>query len=249
MLSVFSNWDLASLIVIGLCAFLAGVAKTGIPALGIAVAALLAAFVPAKISIGLLLPFLIVGDTFAVLHYRQHADLSLLKRLLPHVFIGIGIGALILHLVTNSFVRPFLGGLLICLITLDLMRRRFRWDELHSNQFLAVAIGLLAGICTVIGNSAGPLMAIYFVLLGMPKYRLMGTAAWFFFVVNIFKLPVFVAINIITWETIALFLFLFPLTVFGSVIGVKLLKHTNQILFDRMIIAFAILAATWLIIS
>jgi len=70
-------------IVIALCAFLVGAAKTGIPGVGILPALLMAQVLPALGSTGMLLGLLILGDLFGAGYHRHNAQWSHMPRLLP----------------------------------------------------------------------------------------------------------------------------------------------------------------------
>ena len=48
---------------------------------------------------------------------------------------------------------------------------------------------MTAGFITLIANAAGPLMAIYLVAMRLPKMEYVGTAAVFFMLLNLFKVP------------------------------------------------------------
>ena len=41
----------------------------------------------------------------------------------------------------------------------------------------------------MIGNAAVPILTIYLLYMGYEKNKFIGTAAWFFLVVNLIKLP------------------------------------------------------------
>ena len=47
----------------------------------------------------------------------------------------------------------------------------------------------LAGSTTMIANAAGPVMTIYLLACRLPKFEFVGTAAWFFFAINLLKVP------------------------------------------------------------
>src|SRR5262245_42290503 len=80
-----------------LCAFRVGVAKTGVPGLGIFVVPLMALTVgDARRSAGWLLPLLCAADVFAVAYYRRHAQTTRLVSLAPWVAAGMIGGALAL---------------------------------------------------------------------------------------------------------------------------------------------------------
>ena len=52
-------------------------------------------------------------------------------------------------------------------------------DVPHSHVF-AWTMGLLAGVTTMMANAAGPIFVLYALAVGLPKYELVGTGAWFF---------------------------------------------------------------------
>ena len=66
----------------------------------------------------------------------------------------------------------------------------------HSRPF-AWALGLFAGVTTMMANAAGPLVALHCVAVEMPKFEVVGTLAWFFFIINLFKVPFSVWIGVI----------------------------------------------------
>ena len=76
-------------------ALLVGLSKTGLPGVSIPAILLMTEAYPhdARLSVGAILPLLLVGDVFAVAWYRRHADWNRLARLLPYVFVGMLPGA------------------------------------------------------------------------------------------------------------------------------------------------------------
>lgn len=65
--------DLTGWVVVSLCAVMVGLTKTGIPGFGILVVPLMAAVLPARSSVGVLLGILILADLFAVAYHRHNA--------------------------------------------------------------------------------------------------------------------------------------------------------------------------------
>jgi hypothetical protein len=49
-------------------------------------------------------------------------------------------------------------------------------------------MGLLVSATTMLANG-GSIMSLYALAVGLPKYELVGTNAWFFLTVNTFKVP------------------------------------------------------------
>src|SRR4026207_420598 len=72
--------------------FLLGVAKGGIKGLGAIISIITALVFGSKASTGIVMPLLIIGDTFAVFYYNRHARWHYLWKLMPWVCIGVLIG-------------------------------------------------------------------------------------------------------------------------------------------------------------
>jgi uncharacterized membrane protein YfcA len=60
---------------------------------------------PAKESTGTILLLLIVGDAFALVSYRRHADWRTIVRMAPAVVLGLVAGAVFLVVATDALVR------------------------------------------------------------------------------------------------------------------------------------------------
>ena len=86
-------------------------------------------------------------------------------------------------------------------------------------------MGIFAGFTTMVGNLAGAFSNIYFLAMRLPKNAFIGTAAWLFFIINIFKVP----FHIWFWQTINKASFftsleLMPFEIFGLISGVQIPK-------------------------
>ena len=163
-----------------LTAILVGVAKTGVSGMAILVVPLIAMVFPAKESVGALLPMLIAGDILAVIYYRQHAQWGQLVKLVPGVAVGMLVGGLFIGQLDNESMRNFLGGFVLLLLVLEGIARHLNLDKFKRLRTFVVLIGIMAGFGTTVGNSAGPIMGIYLIMMGLDKKQLMGTGAWFF---------------------------------------------------------------------
>lgn len=231
-------WLIAALV-----ALIVGVSKTALPGMGIVVVPMLAMVLPARQSVGALLPLLIAADIVALLLYRRHADVPLLLRLLVPTAFGIGAGLVLLRAADDATLRPFLGGLILALLALELVRRRAGWKNLpHAGWFTALT-GMATGFSTTVGNVAGPIMNLYLLSRGMDKGAFMGTIAWFFLVVNCAKVPLFATLGMINADTLRLDLLLLPLVLAGTFIGRRLLPVIPLALFERLILLLAALGA------
>ena len=72
----------------------------------------------------------------------------------------------------------------------------------------------------MVANAGGPVMSMYFLAARFPINRFLGTAAWFFFVVNVAKTPFSVSLGLISLDSLRLDLLLAPAVIFGALAGV-----------------------------
>lgn len=81
----------------------------------------------------------------------------------------------------------------------------------------------------MIGNAAGPVMAIYLLSVKMPKYSFVGTNAWFFLVINYLKIPVQIfAWGNMTSSSLMLDVCTIPFILTGGILGIALVKKLPE---------------------
>ena len=174
-------------------AFLVGLSKTGVPGLGILNVAIFASVFPARESVGLVLVILLCGDIVAVTTYRRDASWPHLLRLFPWAAAGIVAGYFALGRVDDIQMRHLIGVILLGLVALQYIRSRRPaapdGEALPVRAWLAPLAGIIAGFTTMVANAAGPVMVLYLLAMRLPKIVFVGTAAWYFFALNVFKLP------------------------------------------------------------
>lgn len=226
-------------------ALLIGFSKTGMPGAAIPAVALMAeAFREnTRLSIGAMLPVLLLGDLFALAYYRRHANWDRLQELFPYVAIGMIPGYLVLWLVESDRLRVLIGAIILGLLGLQIARQRFGWEKMPDRRWFIATTGVLAGFGTAVGNAAGPVMSIYLISKRMDKQEFLGTAAWFFFIVNLSKIPFFLGLGMITPATLRLDVLLVPVVVVGAIVGVLVLKRIPQAVFNAIVLSLAGVAA------
>lgn len=88
----------------------------------------------------------------------------------------------------------------------------------------------------MIGNLAGSFADIYFLAIRLPKNQFIGTAAWLFLIINVFKLPFHIFVwKTVTPESLLLNLFLIPGILIGFYSGVTLVKLLNNEIYRKFI--------------
>jgi uncharacterized membrane protein YfcA len=221
-----------------------GVAKAGITGLSILSIALFTHVFPSsKQASGLILPLLIFGDFVAVFTYRKHTQWRFLWRLFPWTALGVFLGYLTMGRISDHTAKVMIGIIILVLALMSFARRYLPGQKaeggLQIHWTVAALIGMVAGFITLIANAAGPLMAIYFVAMRLPKMEYVGTAAVFFMLLNLFKVPFMVDLGLITTQSFGLNLALAPAVVIGAISGRWLLMRVNQDLFEKLVLALS----------
>jgi len=237
------QWAVAALGAMGI-----GLSKTGIPGLGILAVALFAIAMPTRESVGVVLPVLIVGDIVAVTAYRRHAVWSHLFKLFPWAAAGVVIGWLAMGRLSDTAVAHLIGILLIVLVAVQFARQ---WAESRSKKeaepsrhpLLAPVMGVLGGFATMVANAAGPIMVLYLLAAGLPKMEFIGTGAWYFFVLNLFKVPFSVKLGLINMRSLPVDAVLAPACIAGALGGRWVVKHIDQKVFNSIALALTFVAA------
>lgn len=245
-------------------AFIVGLSKTGIPGIGILCVALFAVVYPTFNSVGIILPLLIVGDFLAVGLYRRHASWKHLWRLFPWTALGVVAGWAAIHRMPREKIGPLIGAILLVLIVVHVLRQRKEAarksaladgdgkdslpveSEPDHGLLFTPTMGALAGFTTMTANAAGPIMILYLLAMRLPKMEFVGTTAWFFMLLNLFKVPFSVHAGMIDADSFSVTLYLAAFVVCGSVAGRFLLPHINQKWFERIALWLTPIAAIYL---
>src|SRR5262245_21149339 len=101
-----------------LAAFGMGVGKGGMAGMSLVHVVVFAFLFGARDSTGIVLPMLLVGDVCAVIVFQQHARWDYIRRMLPPAFLGILIGAALMHRVNDALFRPLIGWIILALAAL-----------------------------------------------------------------------------------------------------------------------------------
>jgi uncharacterized protein len=220
-----------------------GVSKTAIGGLGMVSVAIFANLLPAREASGFVLPLLICGDVVAVASYRQHTQWKHLARLFPWTALGVLVGWLALGRIDDRQASVLIGAIILVMVAIHLWRRRRGdVDPAKIGFGFAVTMGVLAGFTTLVANAAGPLMAIYLLAMRLPKLEYVGTAAVFFFLFNLFKVPFMVNLELIDARSVTGNLVLAPAVFLGAWIGRKILARIDQKRFEQLALALSALA-------
>lgn len=228
-----------------LCAFLVGVSKSGLKGGAMVAIPLLAYSYGGKASVGLLLPFLIMGDVMALIFYHKSGKIQHIIRLLPWAIGGILVAVFVGNQISDrQFINTIAIAVLVCWVLIV-------WNEVRANKINLThhpifrgVLGLSGGFATMMGNAAGPIFNLYLLSMRLPKESYIGTGAWFYVMLNIFKVPFhIVSWQTISWRTLQLNLVLLPILITGAFLGRYLVRFIPEREYRFFIFAVILLSA------
>ncbi|MFZ9982860.1 MAG: sulfite exporter TauE/SafE family protein, partial [Cyclobacteriaceae bacterium] len=182
------NGTSEGLIILALVAFLIGMAKTGVHGAGMMAVPLLAEVFGGRLSSGVMLPILIMADIMGVWYYRKHASWVHLRLLFPWATAGVVAGTVAGNFMDDGTFKTAMSITIIISVGIMIWLER-RPGQVPVSKWFGALSGVAGGFTSMIGNLAGSVMAVYFLSVRLPKNVFIGTTAWFFMVLNVFKVP------------------------------------------------------------
>ena len=225
-------------------AFLLGIAKSGVKGIAVFIVVLFVFAFDAKASTGILMPLLIVGDVFAILYYKKHANWKYVFQLIPWMCVGVLLGTYGGNKLDETSFKTGMATLILITTLLLFYWERRPKNKVPNNLFFGASIGALAGFTTMVGNLAGAVTNIYFLAMRLPKNVFIGTSAYVFFIINIFKIP----FHVWVWKTISttsleISLKFIPYLMLGLFVGVRLVKRINDTNYRKLILLLTAIGA------
>lgn len=228
-----------------IAALLAGLSKTALNGIGPLTAALAASVLPAGESTGVVLVWLLLGDLFAIRAYHAHADWRVLRRLAPAVVVGILLGVLFVSNVNTEVLRRSIGAILFILVVMQLVMSR-SGDVLEDRrlpQWITNAAGVTGGFTSMLANAGGPVMNLYLLSAKSAVLGFLGTTAWLFFAINLFKLPFSIGLGLLTPFAFKVAALCLPALVIGAAAGLRIARRLTFERFKQMVLVFTALAS------
>jgi uncharacterized protein len=231
-----------------LSAVFVGVGKSGLNSISIITVTTFAWVFGSKISTGILLPMLIVGDVLAVLYYKRTVHWQSFWRLLPWVIFGILVAVWVGKDLDETVFKTLMASIVLITV-IGLFWLEYRPLKQVSHGFSAV-LGMATGFTTMVGNQANGFSTVYFMSMRFSKNQFIGTNAWLFLFINIFKLP----FHIFSWQTInseslSINLCLVPFLIVGFYLGRVIVKKIDEKQYRQIILWLTAAAALFVFVK
>jgi uncharacterized membrane protein YfcA len=190
------------------------------------------------------LPLLSLADIAAVIYYNRHAQWSHFRKLAPWMVIGILLGVFAGKDMHEDIFKKVMAAIILITIAIVLIMEYRKSDQVPDHPAFAASTGLAAGFTTMIGNLAGAFSNLYFLAMRMEKNNFIGTAAWIFLFMNLFKMP----FQIFYWkninaDTLKTDLFLVPALALGFWAGIVWVGRIRDEQYRKMVLLLTLAGA------
>lgn len=237
-------------VLVMLAAFIIGLSKAGLKGIDMMNVTIMAIVFGGKASTGIVLPLLCAADILAVAYYHRHAQWKHFWKLMPWIITGILVGVYVGKELDETLFRRIMAVIIVLTVIIVVAMELRKTQQVPSHPLFAAGMGLVSGFTTMLGNLAGAFSNIYFLAMRMPKNNFIGTAAWLFLVINLFKFPfqVFYWKNI-TISTLRTDAVLLPALVAGFWAGIKIVSVIRDDSYRKVVILLTLVGAVFIFLK
>jgi uncharacterized membrane protein YfcA len=222
-------------------AFFVGGSKGGLPMIALLSVPTMSLVMSPMQGAALLLPVYLVSDVFGIWIYRKSFSIRNLKILIPAAAIGVFAGWMLAGDTDENVVRVIIG----CVgLTFLAMRQWGRYigksDPRPADIPRGLIWGSVSGFTSFVSHAGGPAFQLYVLPQQLPKLMFAGTATILFAIINLMKVPPYLALGLIAWADLRTVAILSPMAIFGAWVGYRLTRLIPQRAFF-VVVEFALL--------
>jgi len=205
--------------------FFVGASKGGLPAVALLSVPLLSLVMPPLEGAALLLPVYLVSDVYGLWIYRHSFSKRNLAILLPAGLFGIFLGWLLAGRTDEDTVRLAVGVVGLGFVLLRLRRYVAAPAPPRPADIPRGAVwGTVSGFTSFVAHAGGPAFQIYVLPQQLPKMMFAGTSTILFALLNLSKVPPYLALDLIHLDQMRIAALLAPVAIFGAWVGYRLTR-------------------------
>jgi|TARA_B100000795_G_C22759874_1_gene423135 uncharacterized membrane protein YfcA len=227
-----------------------GIAKSGLGgSISLISVPLMTIVMPLNQVLAVILPILIVSDFIAAYRFRKEFDLNTLKLIIPFAAIGIFIGSLTFSYFSEDLLKFIVGMMGFLFASHYFLFKKSDIIPKHKNIYKGSVFSIIAGFTSFCVHAGGTPTSIYLLPLRLKKEIYVGTRVIFFTFVNLIKLPFYIQLSMINFDSLLQSLMLIPFAILGIFIGYRILKIITENLFYNIIYILIFLTSANLILN
>ncbi|MEM9344136.1 MAG: sulfite exporter TauE/SafE family protein [Pseudomonadota bacterium] len=199
----------------------AGVSKGGFGSgASFAAAPLMALVIEPQVALGIMMPVLIVIDLTAVRPYWRKWDWAKGRLLMLSAIPGLLLGYLLLSVAPTDVLRGLIGAVALLFVAWRLLGAHRMEGGRPLPAWVGALCGATAGFTSFVSHAGGPLVAVYMLSRQIDKTTYQATTVLIFGVLNAVKVGLYVPLGLYTADTLVTSLWLAPVAVVGTYLGV-----------------------------
>jgi uncharacterized protein len=232
-LPFITDWQFYAVAIPGV--LLMGISKSGFGSgFGSLVVPMMALTVTVPQAAAIMMPILFVMDIMGLAAFRRHFDWPLVRFLVPLGLVGTVVGTLSFKLLDSRLVAGIVG-----IFTLLFLAQRLLFppgpNSPHPPKWVGALLTITSGFTSFVSHAGGPPINAYIIPMRLPPLVFTATMAVFFFVVNLSKWVPYAWLGLLDLRNMATSLALLPLAPVGVLVGVRLAKRIDPVLFYRLV--------------
>ena len=225
-----------------------GIAKSGLGgSVSLISVPLMTIVMPLNQALAIILPILIFSDFIAIYMFRKEFDLSTIKLIVPFAAIGIFIGSLTFSYFSEELLKLIVGVMGFLFAGHYFLFKKNKIIPKQRNFFKGGICSAIAGFTSFCVHAGGTPTSIYLLPLRLKKEIYVGTRVIFFTFVNLIKLPFYIHLSMVNFNSLFQSMMLVPFAILGIFTGYKILKIIDENLFYNIIYVLILLTSTNLI--
>jgi hypothetical protein len=239
-------------LVFALAALLIGLSKGGLggPVPVSLTAPLLSLVMPVQQAVGIVLPLLIFADMFALYFYWGKWDMRYIRTMLPIGVIGTIAGVALLVTLSGAVLGRVIGVITLVAVVYRVLQPRLTRLAYTPRPWHAPLAGLLSGFASALANAGAPPFTAYLLLQPqMNPITFVGTTTLFFAVVNLLKVPGYVASGITDLTLLGQAPWILVLIPCGVWLGRWVVRHMNPRLFEQTMLVALFVISMYLLVK
>ena len=188
-----------------------------------------------RIALGITLPVLLVIDVWVLFAMRDKINMQLLLIMTIFGMAGHGIGWAFFDSISNDMLTAFIGGMSVFTSILFFKRQFGTATQSETANYPASHMWRrgalwcsLSGISSFISVTGGIPLQIFLLPYKLSRAFYVGTAAAFFFLLNLSKLPLYWDLGVLNTNVVMVAALLTPAIPIGVLLG----KKINKLLSD-----------------
>ena len=228
--------DPAFLILSVVAVVLAGFSKGGFAGAGTLSTPLIALAISPVEAAAIMLPILLIQDAFSLWAYRGDIDRKNITILVPGAVVGVAIGYFQAAYLPEEAASGMIGLIAVVFGLRSLFSKTAAEAPPKEAKVPAGLFwGAVGGFTSMVLHAGSPPFQIYVMPQKLSRHLYVGTSVLFFALVNWIKVPPYLMLGQLNWETLKISLVLFPIAIISTFWGIRLVRRVSTEEFYKII--------------